>query len=232
MGYELSDRSVAGLLKGMAYKLPAIRPIRLGASHPDCNAQFEYINHQTLAFQKTGHPVIAVDARKAVTANNGWVSAGTDEDSAEFAVETIRRWWRKMGCRSYPRANELLIVADAGDKPSPVWKQEIQRFADQTRLKVSICCLPLGTSKWLRIEHEMFSLITHGYRGRSRACHHVTVSLIGHTTTRSAPKIKGRIDNGPNNRGTEIIKPPDASPDVKPASPESDWNYAISPRMP
>ncbi len=259
MGYELSDRSVASLLKGMDYKLPATQPIRPGAPHPDCNAQFEYINRQTLAFQKRRQPVIAVEARKkellgnftsarrerspsrretgplqdfeAVTANKGWVNVGTDDDSAGFAVETIHRWWRMMGRRTYPRANELLIVADAGDKHSPVWKPGIQRFADQTGLKVSICQFPPGTSKWNRIEHRMLSLITESGRGRTRLCHQVTVSLIGHITPRSGPKIKRWIDNG-HDGDTDGTRHADASCDLKRASPESEWNYTLSPGIP
>ncbi len=262
MGYELSDRSVASLLKQMDYRLQANQKAKEGTSQPDRAAQFEHINRLALAFQKRGDPVISVDAEKQqlpeesgnvgrqgclqggsrrdrlhgvreVTTCDEWASVELDRDTVEFAVETIARWWRKMGCRFYPRANELLLVADAagtGRKRSRLWKMEIQRFADQTGLEVSICHLPPGTSKWRKIEHRVFSCITQKRYGRARVCHQVVVNLIGNTATRHGPKIKARIDNGNHDTGSDVMIREDRVPDVKSAPRQGDWNYAISPR--
>jgi hypothetical protein len=275
MGYPMSDRSVASLLKEMDYSLQANQKTKEGTAHPDRNAQFEHINRQTLAFQKRGEPVISVDTKKKeligdfknsgrewrpkgspekvrvhdfqykelgkgipygvydVTANQGWVSVGTDHDTAEFAVETIRRWWRKMGKRSYPKARELLVMADAGGSNGSrlrLWKVEIQRFADQTGLKISICHFPPGTSKWNKIEHRLFSFITQNWRGRPLVSHQVMVNLIGNTTTRTGLKIKAQIDNGSYDTGIKVTKQEYESLNVKPASFQGEWNYTISPR--
>ena len=93
-------------------------------------------------------------------ANVGWVSVGVDHDTTEFAVETLRRWWRKMGCSRYPGATELLVTADGGGSNGArvrLWKIALQRFADQTGLRISVCHFPPGMSKWNKIEHRMFS---------------------------------------------------------------------------
>jgi Rhodopirellula transposase DDE domain len=262
MGYEVSDRSVASLLKKLGYRLQATQSGKEGAAPPDRTAQFEHINRQALAFQKRGGPVISVDASKQqltgessgvvqegplrggsemdwahdradVTGNEGWGSVEMDRDTVEFAIETTARWWRKMGCRSYPRANELLLVAHAGGtshKRSRLWRPEIQRFADQTGLKVSICQLPPGTSKWRKIEQRIFSCITQKRYGRPRVCHQVVVNLIGNTTMRHGPKIKARIDNRNYDLGSDDVTREDRAPDAPPAPYQGDWNYTISPR--
>ena len=275
MGHAVSDRSVAALLKEMDYSLQANQKTKEGTSHPDRNAQFEYINKQTLAFQKRGCPVISVDTKKKeligdfknsgrewqpqgdpekvrvhdfqdknlgkgipygvydVTANTGWVSVGTDHDTAEFAVETIRRWWKKMGRKSYPEANELLIMADGGGSNGSrvrLWKVEIQRFADETGLNVSICHFPPGTSKWNKIEHRMFSFITQNWRGRPLVSHQVMVNLVGSTTTRTGLVIRAQIDNGTYETGIKITRKEIESLNIKKSPFQGDWNYSISPR--
>jgi hypothetical protein len=113
---------------------------------------------------------------------------------------------------------------------SPLWGPEIQRFADQTGLKVSICQLPPGTSKWRKIEQRMFSCITQKRYGRPRVCHQVVVNLIGHTTTCHDPKIKARIANRNYDMGSDVMTREDRAPDAKPAPYQGDWNYTISPR--
>ena len=118
------------------------------------------------------------------SANTGWVSVGTDHDTAEFAVETIRRWWRAMGSKTYPRATSLLVVADSGGSNGSrvrLWKWELQNLADATRLKIQVSHLPPGTSKWNKIEHRMFSFISLNWRGQPRVSHEVIVNLIGST---------------------------------------------------
>ena len=100
-------------------------------------------------------------------ADAGWVSVGVDHDTAAFAVETLRRWWRSMGSAAYPRTRRVLVTADAGGSNaarSRLWKAELQRFADETGLKVSVCHFPPGTSKWNKIEHRLFSRIAQNWR--------------------------------------------------------------------
>ena len=121
------------------------------------------------------------------TINTGWVSVGVDHDTAEFAVEALRRWWRNMGSRVYPRAKRLLITADGGGsngRRCRLWKVELQGLADEIGLRISVCHFPPGTSKWNKIEHRMFSSITENWRGRPLVSRVVVVNLIGHTTTK------------------------------------------------
>ena len=118
--------------------------------------------------------------------NTGWVSVGVDHDTAEFAVETVRRWWRHMGSQVYPKAKRLLITADGGGSNGSrcrLWKVELQRLANETGLRISVCHFPPGTSKWNKIEHRMFCHITENWRGRPLVSREVVVNLIGHTTT-------------------------------------------------
>ncbi len=130
-----------------------------------------------------------------VTTNTGWVSVGTDHDTAEFAVETVRRWWRQMGQGTYPQATELLLIADGGSNSvrSRLWKTELQRLADETGLGVSVSHLPPGTSKWNKIEHRLFAHITQNWRGRPLLSHEVIVNLIGNTTTRTGLHVQATL---------------------------------------
>ena len=121
-----------------------------------------------------------------VTRDSGWVSVGEDHDTAVFAVETLRRWWQRMGHVAYQQARRLLITADGGGSNSSrsrLWKVELQQFADATGLRISVCHFPPGTSKWNKIEHRMFCHITENWRGRPLVSRQVVVNLIGHTTT-------------------------------------------------
>ena len=120
--------------------------------------------------------------------NEAWVSVGTDHDTAAFAVESIRRWWRSMGQPLYPHATRLLITADGGGGNGyrlRLWKLELQRLADETGLEVAVCHFPPGTSKWNKIEHRLFSAISQNWRGKPLISHEVAVNLIGATTTRT-----------------------------------------------
>src|ERR1700730_8828531 len=104
-----------------------------------------------------------------IAANTGWVNVGIDHDTAAFAVESIRRWWRALGCQRYPAATRLLITADCGGSNGArvrLWKRELQALANQLGLAITVCHLPPGTSKWNRIEHRLFSFITQNWRGK------------------------------------------------------------------
>jgi len=129
--------------------------------------------------------------------NVDWVNIGVDHDTAEFAVESIRRWWLEMGEYDYPRARELLIFA-AGDgsngSRNRLWKYSLQKLANELEMKIVICHFPSGTSKWNKTEHRMFSHITKNWRGKPLISHEVTVQLIGSTTTKKGLKIEARLD--------------------------------------
>jgi hypothetical protein len=168
-----------------------------------------------------------------LTRNEGWVSVGIDHDTAEFAVESIRRWWRRMGQRVYPQAQELLLVADAGGSNSyqtRLWKLKLQEFADQTGLTIHACHLPPGTSKWNRIDHRMFCHITENWRGRPLVSRAVIVNLIGHTTTRQGLRIKAALDEGAYPRGVEVSAEEYATIRLCPEPFHGEWNYVIAPR--
>ena len=125
-----------------------------------------------------------------IAANEGWVSVGIDHDTAAFAVESIRRWWRRMGRKRYPTARRLLITADCGGSNGArvrLWKVELQKLADQTGLTITVAHHPPGTSKWNRIEHRMFAFITQNWRGKPLLTHKVIVQLIAATTTTLRP---------------------------------------------
>jgi len=125
------------------------------------------------------------------TRNEGWVSVGVDHDTATFAVESIRRWWRWMGRKAYPGARQLLITADAGGSNGArlrLWKVEVQKFADETGLHITVCHFPPGTSKWNKIEHRLFSFISENWRCQPLRSHEAVVNLIAIITPRP---IKG-----------------------------------------
>lgn len=165
--------------------------------------------------------------------NNGWVSVGIDHDTAEFAVATIHRWWRRMGKRLYPQAEELLITADAGGSNgsrSRLWKLCLQQLADETGLKISVCHFPPGTSKWNQIEHRMFCHITENWRGQPLVGHAVIVNLIGHTTTKKGLRIKAALDRHTYDHGIKVSKAELADIELRPDTFHGDWNYKIAPR--
>ena len=125
----------------------------------------------------------------------GWVTVGCSHDTASFAVESIRRWWREMGHPLYPQAEKVLICADSGGSNGyriRLWKLELQRWANETGLDVTVCHYPPGTSKWNKIEHRLFSHITMNWRGRPLVSYQVIVNLIGATTTRNGAASTGR----------------------------------------
>ena len=131
------------------------------------------------------------------TQNNGWVSVGIDHNPAEFAAETIRRWWQRMGSKTYPQATELLITADGGGSNrsrTPLWKVCLQEVANAIGLKITVCHFPPGISKWNKIEHRMFCQITENWRGRPLVSQAVIVNLIANTTTDTGLTIKAQLD--------------------------------------
>ena len=156
-------------------------------------------------------------------------------DTAQFAVETLRRWWRSMGGSAYPRARELLVIADGGGSNasrSRLWKVELQRLADETGLQITVCHLPPGTSKWNKIEHRMFCHITENWRGRPLISHEVIVNLIAHTMTQTGLRIQAELDTGTYPTGLTVSDEQMQALDLEPAVFHgTDWNYNIKPRI-
>jgi len=206
LGHRIGHNVVAKLLRELGYSLQANRKTLEGASHPDRDAQFSYINDQVKAALAADQPAISVDTKKKelvgdfknngreyrpkgnpekvrvhdfkipelgraapygvydIADNTGWVSVGIDHDTASFAVNSIRRWWQTMGRKRYPQARQLTISADGGGSNGSrvrLWKIELQTLANELDIEITVCHLPPGTSKWNKIEHRLFSFITH-----------------------------------------------------------------------
>jgi len=164
--------------------------------------------------------------------NTGWVSVGIDHDTAEFAVETIRRWWRWMGQKYYPQAKRLLITADAGGSNGSrlrLWKTEIQNLADELKIPIAICHFPPGTSKWNRIEHRLFSFISQNWRGKPLISHAVIIKLIAATRTKAGLKVRARLDTNSYREGIKVSRAELENVRLRPDSFHGDWNYTILP---
>jgi len=186
------------------------------------------------------HDFIVPEQGKAIpygvydlTRNAGYVSVGIDHDTASFAVRTIRRWWRLMGQRAYPKARSLLITADSGGSNGAklrLWKWELQRLADATGLAITVCHFPPGTSKWNKIEHRMFSYISANWRGRPLTSLVTIVNLIAATTTQTGLRVRAEIDKGKYPQGREVTDEEMARIRLRLCRFHGDWNYTIRPR--
>jgi len=168
-----------------------------------------------------------------LTHNLGWVNVGIDHDTATFAVESIRRWWRLMGQPLYPTARQLLITADGGGSNGSrlrLWKVELQKLADELGLEIAVCHLPPGTSKWNKIEHRLFSYITQIWRVTPLISHQVIVNLIAATTTTTGLKVRCELDQQSYPTGTVVSDAELAQVNLQPADFHGEWNYVISPR--
>jgi hypothetical protein len=168
-----------------------------------------------------------------LAANLGWVSVGVDHDTAEFAVETLRRWWRQMGSATYPRATQLLITADGGGSNGSrcrLWKLMLQELADEIGLRITVCHFPPGTSKWNKIEHRLFCHISRNWRGRPLVDLGVVVNLIGSTATATGLEIQAKLDDNRYPLGREVTKQQMNELSLKPDEFHGEWNYTIRPR--
>jgi transposase len=164
--------------------------------------------------------------------DEGWVSIGVDHDTASFAVNTIRRWWKEMGRPVYGRAGSLLITADAGGSNGSrlrLWKWELQKFANRTGLAITVCHFPPGTSKWNKIEHRLFSHIAMTWRGKPLTSLATIVSLIGATTSRSGLRVRSEIDRRSYPAGLTVTDDQMAKLIFEPHRFHGDWNYTIRP---
>ena len=169
-----------------------------------------------------------------MTANEGWVNVGITHDTAEFAVESVRRWWDRMGRQVYPEATELLITADGGGSNgsrSRLWKVCLQRLASETGLTISVCHFPPGTSKWNKIEHRMFCHITENWRGRPLVSHGVVVNLIGSTTTRTGLRVEADLDTNYYATGIKVTDEELGAVHLKRDKFHGNWNYRVIPQV-
>jgi transposase len=275
MGHSVSHTQVGKLLVELGYSLQANKKTLEGTSHPDRNAQFEYINTHVTDRLAKGDPVISVDTKKKeligrfknngrtwrpkgepeevkvhdfiedagranpygiydIAADEGWISVGTDHDTAAFAVQTIRSWWHAVGSQAYPTAQELLVTADGGGSNGGrvrLWKLELQGLADEIGLPIRVCHFPPGTSKWNKIEHRLFSFITMNWRGEPLTSHEVMLNLIANTKTKTGLAVRAEMDNHIYPKG---IKVPDAifeAIDLIRDDFHGEWNYVICPRL-
>jgi DNA-binding phage protein len=168
-----------------------------------------------------------------VAANQGWVSVGIDHDTAEFAVESIRRWWKEMGRPRYPNTRRLLITADCGGSNGyrvRLWRLQLQKLADELHLIIQVCHLPPGTRKWNKIEHRMFCHITNNWRGRPLISREVVVNLIGSTTTGSGLRIRSQLDENTYQAGIKVSDDQLAELDIERDAFHGEWNYRLRPR--
>jgi hypothetical protein len=273
-GFEVSQKLVGRLLRDLKYSCQANRKTREGSSHPDRDAQFEYINATVKAAITAGEPAISVDTKKKelvgdfrnpgrelrprgdpepvrvhdfkipelgkvapygvydIAANQGWVNVGIDADTAAFAVESIGRWWERLGRARYPGAGRLVITADCGGSNGArvrLWKRELQRFANETGLAVTVAHLPPGTSKWNRIEHRLFAYISQNWRGKPLVSHQVIIQLIGATTTDTGLTVTCDIDAGSYPKGIKVSDAEMDALNLERHTFHGDWNYTITP---
>lgn len=169
-----------------------------------------------------------------IAENEAWVSVGISHDTGEFAVNTIRTWWREMGKSLYPNATSLLITADGGGSNGyrlRLWKVELQRLADELGISIKVCHLPPGTSKWNKIEHRLFSFITRNWRGKPLVTHQVIVELIRGTTTKTGLTVRSHLDEKKYAKGRRISDRELADVNLEPCAFHGEWNYAILPSV-
>jgi Rhodopirellula transposase DDE domain len=169
-----------------------------------------------------------------VMQNRAVVNVGTSHDTAEFAVESIRRWWRMDGRRRYRTARRLLICADAGGSNSSrgrAWKLNLQALADEIGIPITVCHYPPGTSKWNRVEHRLFSFISLTWKGQPLWNYETVVNLIGSTRTKTGLKVKAILDTNQYETGVEVSKEQMAKLQIRRHKTHPDWNYTLSPRL-
>jgi len=168
-----------------------------------------------------------------IESNKGFVNVGVSYETAEFAVESIRRWWKLVGRRHYPKAKSLLICADCGGsngRRRRGWKYHLQEFADEFGIRVTICHYPPGTSKWNKIEHKMFSFISINWQGKPLVDYETVVNLISGTRTKSGLRIKAKLDTREYEKGVEFTDEQMASINIRRHRTHPDWNYTITSR--
>jgi hypothetical protein len=164
--------------------------------------------------------------------NEGFVNVGISHDTAEFAGESVRRWWRWVGRRSYPKAARLLLCADGGGSNGSrnrAWKYHLQEFADQSGLAITVCHYPPGTSKWNKIEHRMFSFISLNWQGKPLVSYETVINLIGATRTATGLRVKAKLDTRLYEAGVKITDEEMKQLNLRTHRTNPEWNYTIGP---
>lgn len=167
-----------------------------------------------------------------VDRNHGWINLGIDNNTAEFAVESIRQWWNTIGKKSYPNVKTLTITADSGGSNSPharLWKTELQQLSNESGLFLRVRHFPPGTSKWNKVEHRLFSFISQNWRGKPLISHAVIINLIASTTTKTGLKVECRLDTKKYPTGRKISDEAYDSINLAPEQFHGEWNYTIKP---
>ena len=170
-----------------------------------------------------------------IAANTGCVSVGIDNDTAQFSVNSIRRWLDVMGRERYPAMNQLMITADGGGSNGSrvrLFKVELQKLADETGLTLTVCHYPPGTSKWNKIEHKLFCHITQTWRGKPLISRETVVELIASTTTKTGLTVRCELDTRTYPKGIKVSDAEMATLNIKGDTFHPEWNYTISPRVP
>ena len=169
-----------------------------------------------------------------VARDEALVNVGVTHETAEFAVASIRRWWRMLGRRSYPQAKRLLVCADAGGSNGSrlrSWKLHLQKLSDQLQLPITVCHYPPGTSKWNTIEHRLFSFVSMNWKGKPLVSYEAVVNLVGSTTTRTGLKVKAMLDKKTYATGQKVSDREMNELRLKSHTFHGDWNYTLQPRQ-
>jgi len=277
-GYKISDTTIAEKLKAIGYSLQSNKKdLAIAPSHPDRDAQFEYINKTAIETMAAGDPVLSIDAKKKenignfknsgaeyspkhepikvldhdfpikelgkatpygiydIMKNAGFVNVGISSDTAEFAVESIKKWWYEMGREAYPGAKSIYITADSGGSNgvrTRLWKVKLQELSNELGMTLKISHFPAGTSKWNKIEHRLFSFISKNWRGKPLISLAVIVSLISATTTNAGLTVKCVIDHSEYKKGIEVSDQEFAKVNIHKDEFHGEWNYSIAPVIP
>ena len=165
--------------------------------------------------------------------NTGWVSVGMNNDTAAFAVNTIRRWWGEIGHLLYANAKRLVITADGGGSNGSrvrLWKRELQILADEIGIAIEVHHLPPGTSKWNQIEHKLFSFISMNWRAKPLVSYRVIVALISATTTKTGLAVHCELDDAKYQKGIVVSDEEMKAIDLIRDEFHGEWNYTINPR--
>ena len=278
-GFRASAELVRRLLHKTGYSLQATAKRNEGASHPDRDGQFGYLNGLAEEFLEAGEPAVSVDTKKKeliggyanagrewqpkgepervavhdfpdralgpfakaipygvydIANDDGWVSVGDSADTAEFAVNSIRRWWDTLGRDRFPNATRLLVTADAGGSNGyrpRAWKWHLAKLAADTGLEITVAHYPPGTSKWNKIEHRLFSFITLNWRGRPLTDIATIVQLIASTTTSTGLTVQAAYDPTVYPTGTKISDTQMKQIPLRPHDWHGEWNYTITPNQ-
>ena len=167
-----------------------------------------------------------------INSNTGWVSVGTDHDTAAFAVNAIRRWWKTMGKSRYPKPKGLMVTADGGGSNGyrvRLWKIELQKLADELKFPITVCHLPPGTSKWNKIEHRLFSFISISWRSKPLRSFRTIVQLIAATTTETGLTVRAELDENKYPKGLKVSDAQIAAVNIFLHDFHGEWNYTIAP---